>query len=320
MKKYILYILVIILVLLQCACSHNTTGSLDSAQTSKSNGSASNQTTSQTEIPPELTIEEWVAPTDMQPSTWEELWTQPKPPKEIDAENNDMIYVDGTYPMPPITNAGTMYDLMSEVDILPVMSAIFNGSTHTTINPEYTHPSMALEMMRIPISFLRQTEEGCYYTVLKVTGGGYAYFFFERIKRLNEDGELAYVTEDLTKVTEIGCLYAEKVLQKSDFDVLKIGDTIEDVIAIDNAAVVTKQWNDMLVAREMESPHHASVSVHLLTDGLLTIEYTHKGTVYTIKSITYSEDFIFDPPLRDAEFGKYPKDYSILPQDYPPET
>ena len=167
------------------------------------------------------------------------------------------------------------------------------------------------------MTFLRNPEEGRYYAVAKVKGGGYAYFFFERIKRLNEDGELAYVTEDLTKVTEIGCLYAEKVLQKSDFDVLKIGDTIEDVIAIDNAAVVTKQWNDMLVAREMESPHHASVSVHLLTDGLLTIEYTHKGTVYTIKSITYSEDFIFNSPFIEPE---YPKDYSILPQDYPPET
>ena len=122
---------------------------------------------------------------------------------------------------------------------------------------------------------------------------------------------------NITEYAKIRCLYAEKVLQKSDFDVLKIGDTIEDVIAIDNAAVVTKQWNDMLVAREMESPHHASVSVHLLTDGLLTIEYTHKGTVYTIKSITYSEDFIFNSPFIEPE---YPKDYSILPQDYPPET
>ena len=103
---------------------------------------------------------------------------------------------------------------------------------------------------------MRNPEEGRYYTVVKIGGGGYAYFFFERIKRLNEDGELAYVTDDLTKVTEIGCLYAEKVLQKSDFDVLKIGDTIEDVIAIDNAAIVTKQWNDMLVARDMDGPLH----------------------------------------------------------------
>ena len=41
---------------------------------------------------------------------------------------------------------------------------------------------------------------------------------------------------------------------------MKIGDTIEDVIAIDNAAVVTKQWNDMLVAREMEPPPCKRVS------------------------------------------------------------
>ena len=229
------------------------------------------------------------------------------------------ITVEGEYDMPPITNDIPLEKLIPVLDDKAYLVGInlenCSGSPYRTIM-KY-HPCNITEYAKIPVAFLRNSHDGRYYTVVKIAGGGYAYFFFERIKRLNEDGELAYVTEDLTKVTEIGCLYAEKVLQKSDFDVLKIGDTIEDVIAIDNAAVVTKQWNDMLVAREMESPHHASVSVHLLTDGLLTIEYTHKGTVYTIKSITYSEDFIFNSPFIEPE---YPKDYSILPQDYPPET
>ena len=314
MKKYILYILVIILVLLQCACSHNTTGSLDSAQTSNSNGSASNQTTSQTEIPPELTIEEWVAPTDMQPSTWEELWTQPKPPKEIDAENNDMIYVDGTYPMPPITNAGTMYDLMSEVDILPVMSAIFNGSTHTTINPEFAHPSMALEMMRIPISFLRQTEEGCYYTVLKVTGGGYAYFFFERPLNWNKQ---EYSTDDLTHVSLTGCVYAEKRLEQADFSSLQVGDSINKVIDIDSSANIVLTWNEwnLSITGEMNKKN---ISTHLLKDGLLTIVYDNSTGTPVIEKIEFSADYIFYPWL--AEDPDYPKKFSILPQDYPPET
>ena len=229
------------------------------------------------------------------------------------------ITVEGEYDMPPITNDIPLEKLIPVLDDKAYLVGInlenCSGSPYRTIM-KY-HPCNITEYAKIPVAFLRNSHDGRYYTVVKIAGGGYAYFFFERIKRLNEDGELAYVTDDLTKVTEIGCLYAEKVLQKSDFDVLKIGDTIEDVMAIDNAAVVTKQFNDMLVARDMESPHHASVSVHLLTDGLLTIEYTHKGTVYTIKSITYSEDFIFNPPLREPE---YPKDYSILPQDYPPET
>ena len=228
------------------------------------------------------------------------------------------ITVEGEYDMPPITNDIPLEKLIPVLDdkAYNVGIELYNNSFADFQSLLDHHPSVMMEKCKIPVAFLRNPEEGRYYTVVKIAGGGYAYFFFERPRW--QTGE--YYTEDLTCVTEIGCLYAEKVLQKSDFDVLKIGDTIEDVIAIDNAAVVTKQWNDMLEAREMESPHHASVSVHLLTDGLLTIEYTHKGTVYTIKSITYSEDFIFDPPLRDAEFGKYPKDYSILPQDYPPET
>ena len=229
------------------------------------------------------------------------------------------ITVEGEYDMPPITNDIPLEKLIPVLDDKAYLVGInlenCSGSPYRTIM-KY-HPCNITEYAKIPVAFLRNSHDGRYYTVVKIAGGGYAYFFFERIKRLNEDGELAYVTEDLTKVTEIGCLYAEKVLQKSDFDVLKIGDTIEDVIAIDNAAVVTKQFNDMLVARDMDGPRHASASVHLLTDGLLTIEYTHKGTVYTIKSITYSEDFIFNSPFIEPE---YPKDYSILPQDYPPET
>ena len=220
--------------------------------------------------------------------------------------------------MPPITNDIPLEKLIPVLDDKAYNVGIelynFNFTGYQSILDH--HPSVITEKCKIPVAFLRNPEEGRYYTVVKIAGGGYAYFFFERPR--DENG--GYYTDDLTHVTEIGCLYAEKVLQKSDFYVLKIGDTIEDVIAIDNAAVVTKQFNDMLVARDMDGPRHASASVHLLTDGLLTIEYTHKGTVYTIKSITYSEDFIFDPPLRDAEFGKYPKDYSILPQDYPPET
>ena len=225
------------------------------------------------------------------------------------------ITVEGEYDMPPITNDVPLEKLMPILDdkAYNVGIELYNNSFADFQSLLDHHPSVMMEKCKIPVTFLRNPEEGRYYTVVKIAGGGYAYFFFERPRW--QTGE--YYTEDLTCVTEIGCLYAEKVLQKSDFDVLKIGDTIEDVIAIDNAAVVTKQWNDMLVAREMESPHHASVSVHLLTDGLLTIEYTHKGTVYTIKSITYSEDFIFNSPFIEPE---YPKDYSILPQDYPPET
>ena len=324
MKKRALCLFLALFML--CACSGipaNTDMSMESACISRQSESISLSSVSESESDPftlkpqALPYQETVPGTDYV-EKFENIkyFTQ-----ELPADGT-YITVAGEYDMPPITNDIPLENLMPILDDKAYIVGIelYNNSFFGYQSILERHPSVIMEKCKIPVTFLRNPEEGRYYTVVKIGGGGYAYFFFERIKRLNEDGELAYVTDDLTKVTEIGCLYAEKVLQKSDFAVLKIGDTIEDVIAIDNAAVVTKQWNDMLVARDMDGPRHASVSVHLLTDGVLTIEYMHKGTVYTIKSITYSEDYIFDPPLRDTEFSKYPKNYSILPQDYPPET
>ena len=325
MKRRIMCLFLVLFML--CACKGTppeTNVSTEIACISSQSESISLSSVSESESDP-FTLKPQQLPYQKQESNVEyymELYENLKIISQDLPDDGTYITVEGEHDMPLITNDVPLEKIIPILDDKAYVIGVelSNTSNSKYRNPLEFHPSIVMEKYKIPVTFLRNPEEGRYYAVAKVKGGGYAYFFFERIKRLNEDGELAYVTDDLTKVTEIGCLYAEKVLQKSDFDVLKIGDTIEDVMAIDNAAVVTKQWNDMLVAREMESPHHASVSVHLLTDGLLTIEYTHKGTVYTIKSITYSEDFIFDPPLRDAEFGKYPKDYSILPQDYPPET
>ena len=320
MKRSILCLFLVLFMLYACkGTPPETNVSTESACISSQSESISSSSVSESESDPftlkpqTLPYQETVPGTDYV-EKFENIkyFTQELP------SDGTYITVEGEYDMPPITNDIPLEKLIPVLDdkAYNVGIELYNNSIADFQSILDHHPSVITEKCKIPVAFLRNPEEGRYYTVVKIAGGGYAYFFFERPRW--QTGE--YYTEDLTCVTEIGCLYAEKVLQKSDFDVLKIGDTIEDVMAIDNAAVVTKQFNDMLVARDMDGPRHASASVHLLTDGLLTIEYTHKGTVYTIKSITYSEDFIFDPPLRDAEFGKYPKDYSILPQDYPPET
>ena len=318
MKRSILCLFFLVLFML-CACKGTppeTNVSTESACISSQSESISLSSVSESESDPftlkpqTLPYQEVVPGTDYV-EKFENIkyFTQELP------SDGTYITVEGEYDMPPITNDIPLEKLIPVLDDKAYNVGIelynFNFTGYQSILDH--HPSVITEKCKIPVAFLRNPEEGRYYTVVKIAGGGYAYFFFERPRW--QTGE--YYTEDLTCVTEIGCLYAEKVLQKSDFYVLKIGDTIEDVIAIDNAAVVTKQFNDMLVARDMDGPRHASASVHLLTDGLLAIEYTHKGTVYTIKSITYSEDFIFNSPFIEPE---YPKDYSILPQDYPPET
>ena len=317
MKKKIMCLFLVLFMLYACkGTPPETNVSTESACISSQSESISSSSVSESESDPftlkpqTLPYQEVVPGTDYV-EKFENIkyFTQELP------SDGTYITVEGEYDMPPITNDIPLEKLIPVLDDKAYNVGIelynFNFTGYQSILDH--HPSVITEKCKIPVAFLRNPEEGRYYTVVKIAGGGYAYFFFERPRW--QTGE--YYTEDLTCVTEIGCLYAEKVLQKSDFYVLKIGDTIEDVIAIDNAAVVTKQFNDMLVARDMDGPRHASASVHLLTDGLLAIEYTHKGTVYTIKSITYSEDFIFNSPFIEPE---YPKDYSILPQDYPPET
>ena len=318
MKRSILCLFLVLFML--CACEGTppeTNVSTESACISSQSESISSSSVSESESDP-FTLKPQQLPYQKQESNVEyymELYENLKIISQDLPDDGTYITVEGEHDMPLITNDVPLEKIIPILDDKAYVIGVelSNTSNSKYRNPLEFHPSIVMEKYKIPVTFLRNPEEGRYYAVAKVKGGGYAYFFFERPRW--QTGE--YYTEDLTCVTEIGCLYAEKVLQKSDFDVLKIGDTIEDVIAIDNAAVVTKQWNDMLVARDMDGPRHASASVHLLTDGLLTIEYTHKGTVYTIKSITYSEDFIFNSPFIEPE---YPKDYSILPQDYPPET
>ena len=59
------------------------------------------------------------------------------------------------------------------------------------------------------------------------------------------------------------------------------------------------------------------LSNHLLTDGLLTFTYALKNEEYIITDIEFSEEFTFTSPWFEDGFHKT---YTILPQDYPPES
>ena len=59
------------------------------------------------------------------------------------------------------------------------------------------------------------------------------------------------------------------------------------------------------------------VSIHLLTDGLLTIVYEKDGDSWVITDMNFSKDFIFDSSITPYTINE--KQFKILPQDYPPE-
>ena len=266
--------------------------------------------------------EEW----SLQVETPEDIYepfSGPVTLREVDeSEIINPIIVSGKFPMPLITNDGEIQELMSTVNENVPFTVLFNADYHAyTGMDDIAHPSnMHNYYCPIPISFLRNTAPGCYYTVNKVVNGGYMYLFFERPYdnyQIVEESIYEYLTEDLTDVRLTGGVYMEKVLSRSDFSDLKIGDTIDDVIAMDHAANMIKVRNDLEYLWSYKGMVKERSTVHLLTDGLLTIVYELKGDVLYITDIIFDTDFIFYPPFMGYAYPKY---YGILPQDYPPET
>ena len=307
LKKLILILTLTLFYLAGCKNNNNTVSSINISESKSSNLS--------TYLNSELIADN----ERYMPEHWEN--TESNPPVSFDsimsfAEKReissvvDKIEVSGNYEMPLITNKTPLIQIMSEVDIAVVMSHIWGGYIHTIMNYDlYPQSYMEDPNYYVPVTFLRQTKEGCYYTVCKVKEGGYAYFFFERPYNIMQK---KYDTDDLTYALLTGCVYSENALQKSDFDSLQIGDSIDRVIEIDSAAKITKQWSDW--NKDITGvPIDINVSIHLLKDGLLSIEYDES---FAIKNITFSEDFIFYPVLNPD----YPKYFGTLPQDYPPET
>lgn len=252
--------------------------------------------------------ENWNNPVDKPIKSFSELGA---PPVEIREVSNiiDNISVSGELPLPIITNETPLVDVISIIEGLTVIPGnLWNTVYHDRL---YDHPSSETG---IPVSFLRQKENGSFYTVAKLKDGGYAYFFYERPRNYET---LEYITDDYTEVYFYGCVYMEDTHQKSDYDDLKVGDSIKQVIAIDSATKmidVWREWNEDITGEKF-GDHE---SIHLLTDGLISIHYGYVQDEYVIKEITYSPQFIYNS-FRFKDYP-YPKDFSILPQDYPPET
>ena len=102
---------------------------------------------------------------------------------------------------------------------------------------------------KIPIRFLRQVDDLHYYTMYKVGEKGRLYVFFQGAVR-GVDEVICYTRS----------VYSEKRLKKSDFDRIKVGDSLDKVIAVDPTA---------RFARKKISEGVTGVSVHLLSDGIL---------------------------------------------------
>ena len=249
---------------------------------------------------------------DSEPQNWDDVMIMDLPPiRNIENFSNDYSINGGnTHLLPLLSNNAPLQEIMSETYPSIIMGIMMN------LDREYTISAYNIQEAKstFPVSFLRQNEHGIFYTVNKVVDGGYAYIFFDRPK----GADLKYLTDDKTDLYAIGCIYAEETLSSDVFQSIQIGDTIDDVMAIDNAASITKQWSNWY--QSVQGSHQKDyISKHLLTDGIMMFRYTYDGSDLVVRDMQLFSDFNYISPLYDGtEFEGCEKNFSILPQDYPP--
>lgn len=145
--------------------------------------------------------------------------------------------------------------------------------------------------------------------------------YFDRIEtifpskaiRESTDGSYIYVMYDMDSKQRMYLFFSKnkngyrtldgfivlmwKKLSFNDFSGIKIGDSMELVEKIDPVIKYYKQvfdaGNDIAIENytKMGAP---PTSVHLLTDGILKIEYDRVDGNYVITNIVYNKDFVLD--------------------------
>lgn len=311
MKKAHTVVLAILLTAITCSCSHRGG---DGAAVSRSSGfeSAGHSGSS-------AALREDYGPasfsySDSAPRSWDDVLVPDLPPVRAVESSCADYSVDGEYArlLPLLSNETPVQEIMSETYPSVIMGIMMN------LDREYTVTAYHIQEAKstFPVSFLRQTEQGGFYTVNKVTGGGYAYIFFDR----PVGADLQYLTDDRTDLYATGCIYAEKTLCSNAFQSIQTGDTIDDVIAIDNAASITKQWSRWY--QSVQGAHQQDyISKHLLTDGIMMFRYSFDGENLAVIEKRLFSDFNYVSPLyQGTALEGCRKNFSILPQDYPPES
>lgn len=158
----------------------------------------------------------------------------------------------------------------------------------------------------------RDMEDGRRYLMYDTEKGTRLYIFFTE--------------RDNYKVATGYTLYSSKKLSYADMKSLKMGQEIEEVMAIDPTAQYVKAFYDGLPSETIGDYEHywqqPITTVHLLTDGIMKITYERRGAqgnyVYTITDIEYHSDFKMESIIGDV-YGTLLKeeiDYRIANEDY----
>jgi len=153
----------------------------------------------------------------------------------------------------------------------------------------HTPPSFASDYISndeyvYQIECLRRISDYTIYAVYKTDEGGLAYRFFadDAYKRRYKG---IYVLSHN--------IYVKKKISHSEFEKVKIGDSIERVEEIDPA---TELYKNELIDTESFS------TIHLLTDGVMLVHYNKSGEDYKVSVIDYFDDFIISFDDHDTTY------------------
>ena len=136
------------------------------------------------------------------------------------------------------------------------------------------------------------------YTVYKTELGGCLYVFMQHAPQ-----------EDETAV--VATILLHKSQSSQSYSDIQPGGSINRVIELDPAALYFKKNFDRYLRKS---------TFHLLTDGVLEIVYSDD---YTIKEMNYYDDFVLpnyllEDRLQNIYLEPWAYNFTILPQDYPP--
>jgi len=197
--------------------------------------------------------------------------------KQEDTINNELYYNSYEY---KTRNLGE-YDFMLSPNVSYEELITKEFDLEAFIAKYYPNPclSMLKEPLKIEqikdeyvIECFRKNEAKNYYSVHKAKQGGIVYIFYKY-----------YLEDENKKLSVYNWLYVREKLSESDFESIKVGSTLDDVIVVDQATEAIK--NRMLGIQEVHKPF-VTHSMHYLEDGIMTIFYKYSdGKFYVVDKV-----------------------------------
>lgn len=167
---------------------------------------------------------------------------------------------------------------------------------------DYTHSVQWDFMGRVvkmyPDPLVRETEDN-YYLVYQTDNDTRLFLFYSTV-----DSKGMFLTGYP--------IIMKETLAYNDFSKIQVGDSIEKVGSIDSTIPLYNEIFEMKSEITYERNKEQGIyftSMHLLSDGILRIDYDRVDGDYVVIDITYNKDFVLEGEYRESCYKIYEMDY-----------